>query len=176
MKTIFLYAVVAALLFAAGYIALQRSEIKQKDESIRRLSRYDTLLDGVIMELRDTWDHLPRLIPMDPKWSKLVYGIGRGMPKLLEYTRLTGRDPVSDSLAPDDFAMSSYRFDELDGLVREISDPTLTKLWEQRRLHDLVEILRLALFKTWLPGFDLSVLYMEPKQGLDMAATNVKLK
>jgi hypothetical protein len=156
------YVAAAILLISAVWIAVQRISLKRLDEAIRRQARYDALLDGVLMELRDTWDHLPRFIPMDSQWAALARGIGLGLPRLLDAARIAGRDPLCDSWVPSDFAISSYRFEEIDAIVREIGDLTLEELWAKRRLLDLVEILRLALFKTWQPGFDLSPFYREP--------------
>lgn len=47
-------------------------------------------------------------------------------------------------------------------MVEEIDDPILNNLWRSCRMLDLIAILRLALFKTWEPGFDLSAFYQEP--------------
>lgn len=151
-------------LVAAACMTFQWIAIKRENKWLRLQARYYWLLDAAIMELRDTWDHLPRFIPMKPEWAELATEIGRGLPRLLANTRRLEFDPMNYSQTSKDFADASCDFSLVNKLVEDINDPTLTDLWSKRRLKDLIEILRLALFKTWQPGFDLSPLYVEKPQ------------
>ena len=148
---------------AAGVLTITSHCIRVRKKRLVR-DKNDAF-EQTLWSLRNTWDHLPRFIPMDGNWQSVCIRIARAIPHLhSNHTRWNIYRPCfsSHKFGILDWQSANENHRELSKIVAEINDPKLNSLWDSGRLIDLVEILRLGLFKTWQPGFDLSPMYREP--------------
>lgn len=155
--------VILAALVAVLWIACLKLEVKHLKNIIQPLKTESRLLHEIGMEIRDTWDHLPRFIPMHPNWASAAQEIGWAVPLLLKEIQRSSLS-ISHQFTKADFSRvgKGPEYSCIAKMVEEIDDPILNNLWRSCRMLDLIAILRLALFKTWEPGFDLSAFYQEP--------------
>lgn len=162
MLTIYVFS--GSIFACLAVIAYLAAALKKQSTRIFTLASDKQLLADILMEVRDTWDHLPRFIPMNKQWADLSREIGWALPRLLSFAHRVNVSASTHRFSQSDFEDAGVRYgvhELLCALVTDIDDRALTTLWQQCRLLDLAVILRLALFKTWQPGFDLSALYHE---------------
>ncbi|MFK4706222.1 hypothetical protein ABIC83_003061 [Roseateles asaccharophilus] len=148
---------------AIALILWQAIALHARKQELASLQSDQKLLCELLWEYRDTWDHLPRFVAMTEEWRELSREIGFALPRVEANSRDIFYERHGTPLMDLHWGGGTPKA-ELAELVRRIDDPKLTELWASGRIIDLVKILRLALFKSWQPGFDLSPLYAEPDQ------------
>lgn len=145
-----MYATAVLMVFAVGLCCLLwqnrivRALTEELEQERKESAGQLAALKSTQWVYRDIWDHLPDYLEgMSEDRKTLAWTIGTVLPRL--------DVPTTPHSAVDEAPLRPL---DLDRLVANVNDPTITALWEERSFWSLHEMLRVLLFQTWTPGFN----------------------
>lgn len=142
---VFFVLVLTAAGFAAAYYSL-RSEASQLRGQQGILLGRSKLLEGVVDEVSASWVGMSQLEDEEP--LALARAVAQCLPNLLNssaaQSRQIGLPRHKFTQADFGAAALSNEHSKITDLLASIDDPTLTQLWDSRRILDLMSMLRLV--------------------------------
>ena len=128
-------AVIIVLLIVV-IVSLRRRNLEMRDELMAVSGSAKQKIMELSYEIRDTWDHLPRSLPICNQRRQLAQELGYSIPRLyLEYRH------------------EPFEWSNIDRLVGEINDPVLSELWKTGERTAILGMLRTILFQPVAPEF-----------------------
>lgn len=127
--------IVAFLIVAIFWLRTQNLALKDDLKAMSDGSEQKIM--ELVYDIRDTWDHLPRSLPICDQRRQLAQELAYSIASLYQ-----------------DGKFRPFQWSEINKLVGEINDPVLCRLWENGERAAILSMFRTILFQPVTPEFD----------------------